>query len=237
MLPAGRGPVCPTERNRYDCGGCTEYVQFVDWLLGFHPTPPAWWGGAYGFDLAASPDDLDALRHDAHADGDHARLVAGYCWKWSDPRADGSLLDDVRIDTPAGPWTRPWNRKEAKARSYTPRNHPYTLWADTDDGRHQVGCTYSSQEFEFGHVGVIWGRDLVRRDDGWVAQREHCFDRPVKAKSADTPTLLRNADRVLLTRGIRRTRLPCLDDETREHIDRAFATVRAARPTSPTLGG
>jgi uncharacterized protein len=33
----------------------------------------------------------------------NARMAAGYCWTWSDPRSDGSLVPDVRIDD----WARP----------------------------------------------------------------------------------------------------------------------------------
>jgi len=58
----------------------------------------------------------------------------------------------------------------------------------------------------------------VWRDGGWVVQREHSFDRPVKAKTADTLRLVRNAYRVLLTRGIKETRVLCLDSRTKEHI-------------------
>ena len=65
---------------------------------------------------------------------------------------------------------------------------------------------------------MIWGEDLVWRKNKWVAQREKSFDSPVKVKTVDTLQLLRNVYRVLLTRGIKETRLLCLDDETREHI-------------------
>jgi DUF2075 family protein len=37
--------------------------------------------------------------------------------------------------------------------------------------------------------------------------------------------LVRNAYRVLLTRGIKGTRLLCLDDETRRHVDDCLANV------------
>ena len=109
---------------------------------------------------------------------------------------------------------------------YRPENHPYTLWAETPTGEEQIGCVYSAQGFEFDRVGVIWGEDLVWRDDEWVAQRQKSFDAPVRMGTADTASLLRNAYRVLLTRGVMETRVLILDDETREHVTDCLKEVR-----------
>ena len=79
-----------------------------------------------------------------------------------------------------------------------------------------------AQGFEFGRIGVIWGRDLVWRTDRWVAQPAESWDVPVKQAASDTLTLLRNAYRVLLTRGLRGARLLVLDAETRRHIEQAL---------------
>jgi len=100
------------------------------------------------------------------------------------------------------------------------------LWAETPTGEEQIGCIYSAQGFEFDRVGMIWGKDLVWREDGWVAQRERSFDSPVRKKTVDTGTLLRNAYRVLLTRGIVETQLLCIDEETREHVAKCLSEVK-----------
>src|SRR5206468_3467751 len=118
-------------------------------------------------------------------------------------------------------WSRPWNRKRDEKKTYRPETDPYTLWAETDAGEKEVGCIYSAQGFEFDRVGVIWGPDLVWRDR-WVAQREASFDRPVKSRNADTLRLVRNAYRVLLTRGIKETWLFCTDEKTREYLKRSL---------------
>ncbi len=64
---------------------------------------------------------------------------------------------------------------------------------------------------------VAWGNDLVWRDGRWKAQPEASYDKPVKASRA-MDGLVRNAYRVLLTRGIGETRILCTDDETRAHL-------------------
>ena len=81
-----------------------------------------------------------------------------------------------------------------------------------------MGCIYSAQGFEFDSVGVIWGNDLVWRTDRWVAQPKESRDAPVRNAGPDMLDLVRNAYRVLLTRGIRETRVLCLDPETRAHL-------------------
>jgi len=199
---------------QFRCGGCIDYLMWVENLLGFEQIKSSGWRNNYTFSLVDSPVKLENLIIDAKKQNETSRIVAGFCWKWSNPLPDGTLINDVKI----GDWSHPWNAKPVESKMYKPENHPYTIWANTSVGENQVGCIYSAQGFEFDRVGVIWGPDLVWRKDRWVAQPEKSFDSPVKSKKADTLRLVRNAYRVLLTRGIKETRLLCLDDETREHI-------------------
>lgn len=203
-------------RQQFRCGGCTEYQDWVDHLLGFEAPPPQDWMDRYDFGLVDSPEELEHWLAEQRRAGRTARMVAGFCWPWSDPLPDGSLVPDVQI----GAWRRPWNAKPLAKKSYTPKNDPYTLWATTEAGEGEVGCIYSAQGFEFDAVGVIWGPDLVRRGDEWVAQKEGSHDRTV-LRSKRMLELVRNAYRVLLTRGSKATRVLCLDEETRLFLQRS----------------
>ena len=207
--------------TQFRCGGSTEYLEWVDYLLGFRRQPPDHLPHRYTFDIASDVAELDVLLS-ATAAEESARLVAGFCWKWSDPLAGDLLVDDVAI----GEWVRPWNRKPVDSKTYKPERHPYTLWAKTDEGREQVGCIYSAQGFEFDRVGVIWGPDLLWRDGKWVGDKKANKDPGLRrAKGDDVTKLLRHAYRVLLTRGIRQTTVLCLDAATREHLATEFARV------------
>lgn len=213
--------------SQFRCGGCIEYVEWVDWLLGFATDPPPAWGQRYRLDFVDSSAALEAALDDIRREGQSARMVAGFCWKWSYPLEDGSLINDVVI----GEWKRPWNRRPHWKKQYKPENHPYTLWAQTPVGEGQVGCIYSAQGFEFDHIGVIWGEDLVWRNGQWVSQKKRSFDRPVKG-STKMLQLVRNAYRVLLTRGLRGAKLLILDPETRVHVEesvKALAVVQAVQ--------
>jgi hypothetical protein len=207
---------------QFRCGGCAEYLDWVNCLFEFSSETPEYWEDRYSFSLVDSPEELERIVVDKRDPFERNRLVAGFCWPWSDPNPDGSLVSDVEI----GGWKRPWNAKVIRGKSYRPEKHPYTLWAETPAGEEQIGCIYSAQGFEFDRVGVIWGEDLVWRDGAWVAQRGKSYDSPVKAKTVDTQKLIRNAYRVLMTRGITGTQLLCLDDETREHVAARLDEVR-----------
>jgi len=138
---------------QFRCGECAEYTKWIDYLLGFtdETEGPKSWRENYEFTVTDTPEGLDEIIEKAHDTGEWARLLAGFCWRWSDPAADGTLVHDVVIDG----WSRPWNAKALASRSYKPESHPYRLWAETPLGETQVGCIYSAQGFEFDRVGVI----------------------------------------------------------------------------------
>jgi len=137
---------------------------------------------------------MEELLHAVADQGYGARMTAGFCWPWSDPRPDGSWVDDVVI----GSWSRPWNLRGERAVGGAP---PASLWATDPAGFGQVGCSYTAQGFEYDWNGVILGPDLVWRQDRWVARPAVSKDpalRGVPEPVADR--LLRNVYKVLLTR-------------------------------------
>jgi uncharacterized protein len=139
-------------------------------------------------------------------------MTAGFCWPWSDPRSDGSLVPDVVI----GDWSRPWNLRSDRALGGAP---PSALWATDPAGFGQVGCVYTAQGFEYDWNGVIIGPDLVWRDGGWVAIRSASKDPDFRSRTSVTDLeferLVRNVYKVLLTRGMIGTVICSPDEETR----------------------
>src|SRR5439155_13710331 len=127
---------------------------WVDWLLGFSEAQPLPWADRYSAKLVENTAALERLMKQAKAQEETARLLAGFCWKWSNPAASGELVDDVVI----GEWRRPWNRK-AEEKAYKPDEHPYTKWAETQKGESQVGCIYSAQGIDVARAGVVMGAD------------------------------------------------------------------------------
>jgi DUF2075 family protein len=203
---------------QFRCGGSEAFVGWVENTLGIARTPYALWehDADFDFDVVDSPSELQALINQKAVAGHSARLAAGFCWPWSDPNADGTLVEDVQI----GEWSVPWNaRPEASGLAAgIPKSH---YWATDPGGFSQVGCIYTAQGFEFDYVGVIFGRDLVHRArDGWVGQPEFSKDpairRGVKASSQALTDLLRQTYRVLLTRGLKGCYVYFEDPATRD---------------------
>ena len=202
---------------QFRCGGSAAYMEWVLSLLGLIPGGPLDWVGdpAFAVQVADSPYELEHLLRTKLDSGYGARLAAGYCWPWSDPRPDGSLVDDVVI----GSWARPWNLKSERSVGGAP---PSTLWATDPAGFGQVGCVYTAQGFEYDWNGVIIGPDLLWRGDGWRTVREANKDPRLRSRTTvsdhEFGRLLRNVYKVLLTRGMVGTVLHSPDPETNDKL-------------------
>ncbi|MDT0212480.1 DUF2075 domain-containing protein [Rothia sp. ARF10] len=192
-------------------------MRWVEGLLGLGGSASHQWSGDDSFrvEVMESPQELEAWLASKQAGGFGARLSAGYCWPWSDPRPDGSLVPDVRV----GDWSRPWNLKGDRAVGGAP---PAPLWATDPAGLGQVGCIYTAQGFEYDFAGVIIGPDLVWRDGAWRivrgANKDPALRSITQVPDTDIDRLVRNVYKVLLTRGMQGVGIYSSDDETLRHI-------------------
>jgi uncharacterized protein len=212
----------------FRCRGSEEYLQWVVRLLGLAPGGPLDWIGdpAFSVQAADSPQEMEHLLRTKLEAGYGARIAAGYCWPWSDPRPDGSLEADVVI----GDWARPWNLKGQRGTAGAP---PSALWATDPAGFGQVGCVYTAQGFEYHWNGVIIGPDLVWRDNDWAvirsANKDPDFRSLTKVAELEFGRLIRNVYKVLLTRGMVGTVVYSPDPETRDLLQTLIGQDRPAR--------
>ncbi|MFJ3755636.1 DNA/RNA helicase domain-containing protein [Streptomyces sp. NPDC090080] len=200
--------------NQFRCGGSRAYEHWVLRLLGLEPGGPIPWQPEDDFELrvAESPEEMESHLRSRQESGYTSRMTAGFCWAWSDPRGDGSLVDDVVI----GAWRRPWNLRSEQSVGGAPVS---SLWATDPSGFGQIGCIYTAQGFEYSWNGVIFGPDLVWRGNEWRSVRAASGDHTVKrATPADFDRLIRNTYKVLLTRGLIGTVLYSTDPETRSML-------------------
>jgi DUF2075 family protein len=216
--------------DQFRCGGSKVYERWVLSLLGLNDEQPTVWKTDDGFDLrvAETPEEMEAFLADKEAAGETARMTAGYCWPWSDPRSDGALVDDVQV----GNWSRPWNVKSDRSVGGAPGS---PFWATEPSGFGQIGCIYTAQGFEYKWSGVIIGPDLVARGGRLVTNREEFKDPNFRSRKtvsdSDADRLIRNTYKVLMTRGMRGTILYSTDPETRAflaglvHVHRGLETV------------
>ncbi len=197
---------------QFRCNGSDGFIQWVNNTLEIERTPHVLWNlkDKFEFGIVGSPAELDATIRRRIAKGGTARLSAGFCWPWSDPKNDGTLVADVVV----GDWKRAWNAKSTAGR-LAKGIPPENLWAFEPGGVEQVGCIYTAQGFEFDYAGVIFGKDLVyRHGKGWVGQPQVSFDTVVKRAKDGFLELVKNTYRVLLTRGMKGCFVYFQDEET-----------------------
>jgi DUF2075 family protein len=204
---------------QFRCGGSESFVSWVDNTLEIGRTQSVIWDDDEDFELRIvdSPFELESWVRAKSKSGFTSRLSAGFCWPWSTPEPDGTLVDDVVIDD----WAMPWNARPEAAR-LAPGIPKSSYWASDPGGLEQVGCIYTAQGFEYDYAGVIFGRDLVYRPgEGWIGRPEYSHDGVVTRETrgiAEFTSLAKNAYRVLLTRGLKGCAVFFQDRETRDFV-------------------
>jgi DUF2075 family protein len=202
---------------QFRCAGSDGFVRWVENTLGLERTANVLWDPADAFDFRIfdTPVALESAIREKATAGARARVTAGYCWKWSKPSEDGSLVRDVAI----GDWKRPWNARP-ESRRLARGVPPAFLWAHDPGGLDQVGCVYTAQGFEFDYVGVVWGLDLAYDLDRrtWVGTPAHSYDAVVKRGGPRFVELVKNTYRVLLTRGLKGCYVHFMDRDTERFV-------------------
>ena len=203
--------------TQFRLAGSKAFLTWVDHTLGLADTAHPTWDAereTFDFRIVDSVEQLDAMIRSKADEGHSARLTAGFCWRWSDPNPDGTLVNDVTV----GNWQMPWNAKPDAGR-LAPDIPPSNFWASDPNGINQVGCVYTAQGFEFDYVGVIFGRDL-RWDpasNDWIGDPSHSHDSIVKRSGDRFTDLVKRTYRVLLTRGLKGCYLYFEDEATLRH--------------------
>ena len=198
---------------QFRCSGSDAFVNWVNNTLGIKRTANVLWEGDERFDfrIVDDPHLLEAMIREKASEGNSARVAAGFCWPWSYPRNDGTLIDDVKI----GDYCRPWDAKH-DAKKLAKGIPSAALWAFDPNGIDQVGCVYTAQGFEFDYIGVIFGKDLRYNFDrqDWEGHKEDSCDAVVKRSKDKFTELVKNTYRVLLTRGLRGCYIHFMDKDT-----------------------
>jgi hypothetical protein len=205
-----------TLSGQFRCNGSVSYLKWLDDVLGLGESDrglrlvvPV----GFDFEIVDRPEDLlDWIQASNATKPNSARLLAGWCWKWSDPLPD-RLVEDIQI----GAFRFPWEAKNGKR---PPPGIPEArYWALEPAGVGQAGTVYSVQDFEMDHLGVIIGPDLFVRSGTWMADPTKNFSNALRRKPpAVALPYIQRIYRTLLSRPMRSCRVYCTDAETREYL-------------------
>ncbi len=205
-------------KSQFRCSGSDGYLNWLDNLLGIRETanPFLTKHEKMEFKIFNSPQELyGAIKKKNVEQENSARLVAGFCWSWSDPNPDGTLKEDVVI----GDFKMPWEGKDGK--KLAKGIPPAPLWAYEPKGINQIGSIYTIQGFEFEYVGVIFGKDLVYNpvSKSWEGIKKNSADSFLKrADENKFIDYVKNIYRVLLTRGMKGCYVYFMDKDTEEYF-------------------
>jgi hypothetical protein len=205
-------------KTQFRCSGSDGYLNWIDDVLGIRDTANKFLTAneKMEFKIFETPQALyEAIKLKNKQKSNSARLVAGFCWPWSDPNPDGTLKEDVVI----GDFKMPWEAKEY-AKKLAPGIPIAPLWAYDPAGVNQLGSIYTIQGFEFDYVGVIVGKDLIYDQDKktWIGLSENSADPSVKRAKEDFVKYVKNVYRVLMTRGMKGCYVYFLDKNTENYF-------------------
>lgn len=205
-------------KTQFRCSGSDGYLNWLDNTLGVRETANVMLTSneKMDFQILDNPQALhEAVRARNKEKPNSARMVAGFCWPWSDPNLDGTLREDVVI----GDFRMTWEAKNEASR-VAPGIPRAKFWAFDPKGVDQMGSIYTIQGFEFDYVGVVFGRDLIFDpvQKAWVGRPENSADGAVKRDKENFLRYVRNAYRVLMTRGMLGCYVYFMDKDTEDYF-------------------
>lgn len=214
---------CDVQEYRLDiqfrCQGSDKFVQWVNNTFGIKKTAQALWDSKntdFDFQILNSPHELyKKIKGKNDLEPNSARIVAGFCWPWSQPNIDGTLVKDVVI----GDFAMTWEGKET-GRKLSPDVPPASLWPFDPRAVDQIGSIYTIQGFEFDYVGVIIGKDIIYNfeTNKWEGHPENSSDSVVKKAGNKFLDLIKNSYRVLLSRALKGCYVYFVDKETEKFV-------------------
>lgn len=205
----------PKLQTQFRCGGSGKYLDWIEKVLkmGEIDEEISIEDDKMNFEIIDSPHKLKEIIDEKNKEKKNsARIVAGFCWKWSNPNSDGSLQNDVKI----GDFEMPWEKK-----------NDFWKWATDDSGMKQIGTVYTSQGFEFDYIGVIFGNDLVYNNEKseWESKPENLQDNATKRRNPNLTEHLKNVYRVLLSRAHKGVYVYFMDKSTEEYFKKMMKVM------------
>ena len=193
--------------TQFRCSGSDAYLQWLDHILAIRETESPRFDKKMELRIFDNPGEMmKEVRARNREKRNSARITAGFCWAWSDPNRDGSLINDVKI----GDFEMPWEKKDA-----------FWKWATDDSGMEQVGTVYTAQGFEFDYMAVIFGNDLIydTKEKEWKAVPTRSFDTQVTRKNPNLTEHLKSVYRVLLSRAHKGVYVYFMDPDTKDYFE------------------
>ena len=217
-----------TLMSQFRCNGSDNYMDWIEQVLYNRPVTSKFDLADFNLQILDSPQDMyNRLVEQDNVPGQTARIMAGFCWKWSDKLDEnGDLIKDVEI----GDFKMPWETHRNFTK--TPKGYvKWYEWAYKPEGIKQVGCIYTAQGFEFDYAGVIIGPDLIYNNETQKIETVKSATRDPMLKTAPNEATMtyddyvRNIYRVLMSRGMKGCFLYICDENLRNYMKQLLAEM------------
>ena len=218
-----------TLTSQFRCNGSDNYMDWLEQVLYNRPMTSKFDLTDFHLQIFDSPQEMyDRLVEQDNLPNQSARIMAGFCWKWSDHLDEnGDLIKDVEI----GDFKMPWETH----RNFTKAPKGYVKWyewAYKPEGIKQVGCIYTAQGFEFDYAGVIIGPDLIYNTESHKIETVKSATRDPMLRTAPNEATMtyddyvRNIYRVLMSRGMKGCFLYICDENLRNYMKQLIAEMK-----------
>ena len=208
---------------QFRCSGAEGYINWLNDALQLKETAnyDGWDKKSFEFKIFDDPNEMRQAVKQKAQQGNVARVLAGYAWKWSsagEGNGDGEVED---VEIPEFDFRMPWNSRKVG-----------TTWAIDDKGVDQVGCIHTSQGLEFDYVGVIVGDDLNFDSVKNLFSTDHrkYKDKTGKKGLKEEPEklnrLVRNIYKVLMTRGMKGCYVYFVDKEVEAYFKKRIILAK-----------
>ncbi len=218
-----------TLTSQFRCNGSDNYMDWLEQVLYNRLVTSKFKLSDFNLQILDSPQEMyDRLVEQDNVPGQTARIMAGFCWKWSDTLDEnGDLIKDVEI----GDFKMPWETHRNFTR--TPKGYvKWYEWAYKPEGIKQVGCIYTAQGFEFDYAGVIIGPDLIYNTETHKIETVKSATRDPMLRNAPNEATMtyddyvRNIYRVLMSRGMKGCFLYICDENLRNYMKQLLAKMK-----------
>ena len=218
-----------TLTSQFRCNGSDNYMDWIEQVLYNRPVTSKFDLADFNLQILDSPQEMyDRIVKEDNVPGQTARIMAGFCWKWSDHLDEnGDLIKDVEIGDFKMPWETHLNFTK------TPKGYvKWYEWAYKPEGIKQVGCIYTAQGFEFDYAGVIIGPDLIYNTQSHKIETVKSATKDPKLRSAPNEATMtyddyvRNIYRVLMSRGMKGCYLYICDENLRNYLKKLLAEMK-----------
>ena len=209
-------------KTQFRCSGSDGYLNWIDSLLNINDTGNEFLSKNEKMEFKIV-DDPQILRDEMNLrnskNTNSARMVAGFCWPWSNPNENGTLVDDIVI----GDFKATWELKDFAKIKFTkkPETPAWNLWPIDPSCSNQVGSIYTIQGLEFDYIFLIWGNDLVYdySINDWVGKPENSKDPVIRKGKEKFTEHVKNIYRILLTRARYGVYVYFVDADTRKFVE------------------